>query len=37
VLLEWRADSIAGIRDFHFARYALDGAEIRLLEQDGVD
>jgi RNA polymerase sigma-70 factor, ECF subfamily len=28
IVLEWRDDSIAGIRDFRFARYAMDGAEL---------
>jgi RNA polymerase sigma-70 factor, ECF subfamily len=28
ILLDWRADSVAGIRDFRFARYAMDGAEL---------
>jgi hypothetical protein len=27
-LLAWDGDKIAGIRDFRFARYAIDGAEI---------
>jgi RNA polymerase sigma-70 factor, ECF subfamily len=28
ILLEWLGDEIATIRDFYFARYALDGAEL---------
>ena len=32
VLLEWRDDRIAGIRDFIFARYAIEGAEVVVLE-----
>jgi RNA polymerase sigma-70 factor (ECF subfamily) len=28
ILLDWRDDSVAGIRDFRFARYATDGAEV---------
>jgi RNA polymerase sigma-70 factor, ECF subfamily len=28
ILLAWDGDKIAGIRDFRFARYAIDGAEI---------
>jgi RNA polymerase sigma-70 factor (ECF subfamily) len=31
VLIDWQGDRIAGIRDFLFARYALDGAELRVL------
>lgn len=31
VLLEWRDDRLAGIRDFLYARYAIDGAEVALL------
>jgi RNA polymerase sigma-70 factor (ECF subfamily) len=32
VLLEWAGDTIIGIRDFVFARYAMEGATIRLLD-----
>ncbi len=32
VLLDWRDDSVVTIRDFLFARYAVDGAELRALE-----
>jgi RNA polymerase sigma-70 factor (ECF subfamily) len=28
ILLDWRDDGVAAIRDFRFARYALDGAEL---------
>jgi RNA polymerase sigma-70 factor, ECF subfamily len=28
ILLDWRDDSVAGIRDFRFACYAMDGAEL---------
>ena len=28
ILLDWRDDGVAGIRDFRFARYAIDGAEL---------
>jgi RNA polymerase sigma-70 factor (ECF subfamily) len=31
VLLEWRNDRIVGIRDFIFARYAIEGAEVVAL------
>jgi RNA polymerase sigma-70 factor, ECF subfamily len=31
VLLDWRGERLAGIRDFLFARYAMDGAEVLLL------
>jgi RNA polymerase sigma-70 factor (ECF subfamily) len=31
VLLEWTGERIANIRDFHFASYAVDGAEIAVL------
>src|SRR5262249_53721651 len=27
ILLDWRGDSVASVRDFRFARYAVDGAE----------
>lgn len=32
VILDWANDSVAGIRDFLFARYALDGADVVALE-----
>jgi RNA polymerase sigma-70 factor, ECF subfamily len=32
VILDWANDGVAGIRDFLFARYALDGAEVVALE-----
>jgi RNA polymerase sigma-70 factor, ECF subfamily len=28
ILVDWRDDSVANIRDFRFARYAIDGAEL---------
>ncbi len=28
ILLNWHDDGVAGIRDFRFARYAIDGAEV---------
>ena len=28
ILLDWRGDSVASVRDFRFARYAVDGAEL---------
>jgi RNA polymerase sigma-70 factor (ECF subfamily) len=31
VLLEWDADKLIGIRDFRFARYAVEGAEMVIL------
>jgi len=32
VLLDWAGDKIIGIRDFVFARYAMEGAEITVME-----
>lgn len=32
VLLEWAGDKVIGIRDFVFARYAMDGATITVLD-----
>jgi len=32
VLLEWTADQLVTIRDFRFARYAMEGAELRAME-----
>jgi RNA polymerase sigma-70 factor (ECF subfamily) len=32
VLLEWRAESVLAIRDFRYARYATEGAEILALD-----
>jgi len=32
VLLEWAGDKVVGIRDFVFARYAMEGADIRVME-----
>jgi RNA polymerase sigma-70 factor (ECF subfamily) len=34
ILIEWAGDKVAGIRDFHFARYAVEDAHIRLLAHD---
>ena len=31
VLLEWEGDKLLGIRDFRYARYAIDGAEVSAL------
>ncbi|WP_394830599.1 RNA polymerase sigma factor [Pendulispora rubella] len=31
VLLEWEGDKVVGIRDFRYARYAMDGANVHLL------
>ena len=31
VLLDWQGERLAGIRDFLFARYAIDGAEVSIL------
>jgi RNA polymerase sigma-70 factor (ECF subfamily) len=31
VILEWRGEAVASIRDFLFARYAIDGAELLLM------
>jgi RNA polymerase sigma-70 factor, ECF subfamily len=33
ILLDWRDDSVAGIRDFRFARYVMDGAELLSVRQ----
>jgi RNA polymerase sigma-70 factor, ECF subfamily len=33
VVLEWSGDRVAAIRDFRYARYALEGAEIMVLGQ----
>jgi RNA polymerase sigma-70 factor (ECF subfamily) len=32
VLLEWTGERVAAIRDFRYARYAMEGAEIRVLD-----
>jgi len=32
VLLEWTADQLINIRDFRFARYAIEGADLRVME-----
>lgn len=31
VLLDWRGEAVTGIRDFLFARYAIEGAELHRL------
>jgi RNA polymerase sigma-70 factor, ECF subfamily len=31
VLLEWAGDGLVNIRDFRFARYAIEGAELLVL------
>jgi RNA polymerase sigma-70 factor (ECF subfamily) len=31
VLLEWGGDGLVNIRDFRFARYAIEGAEVLVL------
>jgi RNA polymerase sigma-70 factor (ECF subfamily) len=31
IILQWHGDAVAGIRDFLFARYAVDGAELLML------
>jgi RNA polymerase sigma-70 factor, ECF subfamily len=31
VLLEWAGDRLVNIRDFRFVRYAIKGAELRVL------
>ncbi len=33
VMLEWVRDKVVSIRDFRYARYALEGAEILVLER----
>jgi len=37
VVLEWAGDRVTAIRDFRYARYALEGAEIMMLEPRGLD
>jgi RNA polymerase sigma-70 factor, ECF subfamily len=32
ILLEWQDDRLAGIRDFRYARYAAEGADLSVLE-----
>jgi RNA polymerase sigma-70 factor (ECF subfamily) len=32
VLLAWAGEQVVGIRDFVFARYAMDGAELRVMD-----
>ena len=33
LVLEWARDRVVSIRDFRYARYAMEGAEIRVLDQ----
>jgi RNA polymerase sigma-70 factor (ECF subfamily) len=35
VLLDWIDDRVVAIRDFHFARYAIEGAELHMLDEPG--
>jgi RNA polymerase sigma-70 factor, ECF subfamily len=35
ILLDWMNDGVATIRDFRFARYAMEGAELLLLDRGG--
>jgi hypothetical protein len=35
VTLEWDQDRVVAIRDFRYARYALEGAEVVVLERPG--
>jgi RNA polymerase sigma-70 factor (ECF subfamily) len=32
VVLRWTGEKLAAIRDFRYARYAIDGAELRRLD-----
>jgi RNA polymerase sigma-70 factor (ECF subfamily) len=32
ILLQWKGDRVANIRDFYFARYATEGAELLMLD-----
>ena len=32
VLLAWDGEQVVGIRDFVFARYAMDGAELAVID-----
>jgi RNA polymerase sigma-70 factor, ECF subfamily len=32
VVLGWTGEKLAAIRDFRYARYAIDGAELRRLD-----
>lgn len=36
LVLEWAGDQVTAIRDFRYARYALDGTEIVVLERPGM-
>lgn len=33
ILLEWQGEKVVGIRDFVFARYAMEGAELIVMDQ----
>jgi RNA polymerase sigma-70 factor (ECF subfamily) len=35
VLLDWAGENVAAIRDFRYARYVIDGAELRMLDNNG--
>jgi RNA polymerase sigma-70 factor (ECF subfamily) len=35
VLLDWIDDRVAAIRHFHFARFAIEGAELHMLGEPG--
>ena len=32
ILLDWAGESVIGVRDFVFARYAMDGAELAAMD-----
>jgi len=32
VLLDWASERVTGVRDFVFARYAMDGAELVVMD-----
>ena len=32
VLLDWAGDKVVGIRDFVFARYAMEGAKLSVMD-----
>ena len=35
VVLAWARGRVVGIRDFRYARYAIEGAELHVLDRDG--
>jgi RNA polymerase sigma-70 factor, ECF subfamily len=35
ILLQWRDDAVTGIRDFRYARYALEGADLFMPDRTG--